>query len=240
MDIIKSQSESALLRGRGRRWSLFHRRRQRKSECTAEAELFDFNNNNSISTEMTDLVFLDADSSVRKGCLKKADTSKTEKKEKKSVSWDTFEIYSHEIILGDNPAVSSGPPVSIDWEAFDQQTLSIDDYEKHRANPRVRNEMILPRMVREDLLRNAGYSRGELKEVSEEIAVIRRQRSRSARDAVIKTKLQKLAKASLMRTGIPNLQTSRLATKETDRSLVMENLKLATRNRASKPIFANR
>jgi hypothetical protein len=42
-----------------------------------------------------------------------------------AVAWSTVEIHSHEVILGDHPSVSSGPPFTIEWTAFESVTVSV-------------------------------------------------------------------------------------------------------------------
>jgi hypothetical protein len=70
-----------------------------------------------------------------------------------SVSFSDVEVRSHEMILGDNPAVSKGPPLTIDWDAFETTMCSVDNYEDVRE-PTVRNysEMKMPAPVRFELL----------------------------------------------------------------------------------------
>jgi len=56
--------------------------------------------------------------------------------------------------LADHPSCSSGPPVTLDWEYNPRSVkLSIDEYEKVRGNRRGTFEMVLPKMVRQDMLK---------------------------------------------------------------------------------------
>lgn len=100
----------------------------------------------------------------------------------KRVHWSTVKIYSHSVLLGDNPSVSSGPPLTISWEPFDSKVLLIDDYDSHKQLNRTKREMLLPRSVREDWLRDQGYSRGQLKEAIADILQTQESRSKSAKD----------------------------------------------------------
>ena len=77
-----------------------------------------------------------------------------------SVSFSDVEVRSHEIILGDNPAVSKGPPLTIDWDAFKSTMCSVDKYEQDVREPtncnytyhEIAHEMKMPSPVRFDLL----------------------------------------------------------------------------------------
>jgi len=47
------------------------------------------------------------------------------------VRFDSVTIYSHDMILGDNPAVSQGAPVTLDWTHSRCQVVSVDEFEEH-------------------------------------------------------------------------------------------------------------
>lgn len=95
-----------------------------------------------------------------RSCLKSESSSMST--EKKSVSFDSVEINEHQVILGDNPSVSSGPPVTVAWESHESYTFSVDEYEESHPERRFKSNMLLPRRVREELLTKAGYSRSQL------------------------------------------------------------------------------
>jgi hypothetical protein len=98
------------------------------------------------------------------------------------VTWSTVEINSHEVILGDHPSVSNGPPFTIEWKAFESVKLTVTEYEE--CNPRHRSSeaMLIPKAVRENWLRNQGYSRRELEISTQEILKIKELRQSSAKD----------------------------------------------------------
>jgi hypothetical protein len=113
--------------------------------------------------------------------------------ESKSVRFDTVQVNSHAVILGNNPAVSAGLPVTIEWVAFETEVVSVEDYEGGKAVvARKRNEMIIPLHLREDMVRLAGYCRAEMLAVNVEMAKIRKNRAASARQAAGEEKWQKL------------------------------------------------
>jgi len=103
---------------------------------------------------------------------------------RRAVSFSTATLHSHQIVLGDNPAVTSGPPLALGWKAFESATVDLDEYEalKPSSSTRKKNEMLVPRSVREDMLKFAGFSRGEMNEVSQQMAKIRQQRADSSQD----------------------------------------------------------
>jgi hypothetical protein len=109
---------------------------------------------------------------------------------KKSLHWSTIDVYKHEARLGDNPCVSSGPPVTISWKAHDHQTFSLDEFESTRPQPRCKGKLLSSRTVRENTLFNAGYSWRELEEASLDAAVISQERAMSSRDGRLKGKLR--------------------------------------------------
>lgn len=70
-----------------------------------------------------------------------------------SLQFDKINIREYSRTVGDNPSCSSGPPVSISWEYNILGEIGLDEYESTRPPRRVQNQMILPRGMREDMLR---------------------------------------------------------------------------------------
>lgn len=113
----------------------------------------------------------------------------------KSVSFGDIQIHSHQFTLGDNPSVSSGPPVTVDWKAFESGTYDLDEYEQQKPDPRRKEAMILPRSIREEILRNEGFSRGELKEATGQVSKIQQHRLKSSKDGKLLRKFGKCLNA---------------------------------------------
>jgi hypothetical protein len=113
------------------------------------------------------------------------------RKTENSLSWGTIEIRTHVIELGDNPSVSSGPPVTLGWEKDDSCKLSLDDYEKSLGGRRSKRELVLPSEVREEWLRDLGYSREELKKAVSIARKIKIDRRSSSEDGKIWETLRK-------------------------------------------------
>jgi len=94
-----------------------------------------------------------------------ADEDEVKKNEKRcrSVSFSDLTIRSHAVVLGDNPGGTGGPPLTIEWGHFDSITMSIEEYERLRPQPRRRNmQMKIPSLTRTDMLRRNGFSRQEI------------------------------------------------------------------------------
>lgn len=82
---------------------------------------------------------------------------------KKSVSFKNLEIREYRRVLGDNPSCSAGPPMSIGWEhSLDDVIIAIDEYEEQNPYRRAPSELLLPRMVREKMLKEEGFTRKEM------------------------------------------------------------------------------
>ena len=113
---------------------------------------------------------------------------------KKSVSWSKIMINHHAIVLGDNPSVSSGPPVALGPEVLHMDSISVLDYEASRPPRREKYQMALPRMIREDMLKNEGYGRADFRDAEEEIRRIKKHRQASAA-ATLWEKLRNVAKS---------------------------------------------
>lgn len=108
--------------------------------------------------------------------LKKAQVSK-QCRNKRSISFGDIEVRSHEMILGDNPSVSKGPPVSISWEPFSFGAYTVDNYEADRGSlMRGYHEMKMPSTIRFDLLSKTTKT-SEMIKRTKEMTVLKRQRA---------------------------------------------------------------
>jgi len=78
-----------------------------------------------------------------------------ERKEKKKerINFKNIEIREYARTVGDNPSCSSGPPISISWEYLPSKVLPLEVYEETRPQRRSNIEMILPRDLRQRILR---------------------------------------------------------------------------------------
>jgi len=98
------------------------------------------------------------------------------------VSFDRVNVRSYPIVLGDNPSVSKGAPISIDWQHFRQDNSDIDKYEEARQDARrSKTQMRIPYGVRYDILENAGEHDKTVDDVVKEMDEIRKRRGLIAR-----------------------------------------------------------
>ena len=96
---------------------------------------------------------------------------------KLNVSFGDIEICSYEVILGDNPGVSGGPPLTIEWNPFQKSEYSVDEYERCKRKNATRNvdEMKMTSERRMNLL-SAKHSLREILQRTIQVANARRQR----------------------------------------------------------------
>jgi len=80
------------------------------------------------------------------------------------VAFSTVEVRQYERILGDNPGVSSGPPLSIGWNYYEDSTicLPVDEFEYYHGSCGDQSEMVLTRFERESILRDLGYGERDI------------------------------------------------------------------------------
>mmetsp|Transcript_24472 Transcript_24472/g.45236 ORF Transcript_24472/g.45236 Transcript_24472/m.45236 type:complete len:423 (-) Transcript_24472:71-1339(-) len=103
---------------------------------------------------------------------------------KRNVSFHRVEVRNYRLCPGDNPSVTTGVPLSLDW-SYDptlSSTQDFDDYESARGPRRTKADMRTTRSEREKRLRFEGYKRSELEE-----AAILAERAKSERNMTVRT-----------------------------------------------------
>jgi hypothetical protein len=120
---------------------------------------------------------------------------------KRNVSFSSIEVRSYGVILGDAPT-AKGPAISLDWkyDPADTRECMIDAYENevggafecphqddNPARPRIRrqkHELWMPPSHRQFLLmRELGYSRGEIEVAMKEARLASQRRAQTAKKA---------------------------------------------------------
>lgn len=117
------------------------------------------------------------------------------------VSFGTVVIREHRLCLGNNPACSSGPPTAIEWKTHRSLKLSVDEYEDliHTSTieRRSRKDLVMPRKVREEMLRRRGYSRKEILHATQENVRLQREHLKSRERYMVRKKVVGLVQGAL-------------------------------------------
>ena len=116
----------------------------------------------------------------------------------KEVRFGTVLVRDYEIILGDHPCCSFGPPLTIDWDYQEGEPLDVDSYEAENALSRLtreRGSMHLNYFARKYLLREH-YTEQDFKSAIKEINRIKMNRTITSKLAnyhdVVESACQKL------------------------------------------------
>jgi hypothetical protein len=110
------------------------------------------------------------DSSIVSCCCKKDS-------KKKSLRFTTIEIRKYDRTLGDNPAVSNGPPIQLDWTYSVLPVVTVDDYETNRLPRRPKRHLSLsPITRRNSMYYHFGYSHDEIDRAADSVKKIQKQR----------------------------------------------------------------
>jgi len=98
----------------------------------------------------------------------------------KRVSFDSVKLREYPYVLGCNPSVQSGYPLTLAWCPICEVTKSIDQFEQQHPP---RHELkSMPETEREAFLLEVGYTKEELEKVYEEVVAIQLSRKLHSRD----------------------------------------------------------
>lgn len=96
---------------------------------------------------------------------------------KKSVRFSNVVVREYPMILGDNPSVSHGPPVTISWKHSAEHLLELENHISMTPFPRRSvGQMAMPSFYRKDLLVEAGCSDVDMREATKQARLIKAQR----------------------------------------------------------------
>jgi hypothetical protein len=99
---------------------------------------------------------------------------------KRVVSFNCIEIREYSRCLGNNPATTHGPSLSIDWDYSETRSFGLEEYEKSRPPRRVTNQMLVPGYVRETIiLEQTDATKRQINVMNSEIKTIRHRRQLS-------------------------------------------------------------
>jgi hypothetical protein len=97
-----------------------------------------------------------------------------------SVQFDSVQVRLYAQTLGDNPAVSHGAPIQLDWSYEEEPDVDINIFEGDRR-PRKIRQMILSSYHRQNILMHRwNHSEKEVKDAKREVKKIKRQRFTTA------------------------------------------------------------
>jgi hypothetical protein len=140
---------------------------------------------------------------------------------KKSVQFKDIETRKYDRTLGDNPSVTDGCPIALDWTYTSLPAVSIDEYEMHRLPRRTRRHLALtPITRRNSMYYHFGYSHEEIDKCAEAVKKTKHQRCVTKKLSKNKEKTQEVLqtvtrrmKRTFSRAKIywdqPNVQASR-------------------------------
>mmetsp|Transcript_21971 Transcript_21971/g.39185 ORF Transcript_21971/g.39185 Transcript_21971/m.39185 type:complete len:198 (+) Transcript_21971:119-712(+) len=90
---------------------------------------------------------------------------------------DELHIAEYPIEIGDNPGCSCGAPITIGWTPIASYRTSLEEFDTSRHGlRRHKKELAIPAAVREDRLRNEGYTTTEIRKANVARAMSRQQR----------------------------------------------------------------
>lgn len=93
------------------------------------------------------------------------------------VHFNTVTVREYPVIPGDNPSVSAGPPLTLDWEAVNKFSISINKFERFRdGKRRSQSEMKMSPNVRISFLVEEHHSMQAIRKATKEASVGRNRR----------------------------------------------------------------
>lgn len=121
----------------------------------------------------------------------------------KSVSFSNVDIRDYSICPGDNPAVSRGVPLSLDWDYDPETSQDINQFEDDREGyRRVKDDLKLPSLQRVQILKHSGYSRGDINERVKEVEKAKDERISTRRKLEREDRVKKVKQKMLKALGI--------------------------------------
>lgn len=154
----------------------FHKRFSKKSilkDATQQARLKVRENSRNGSLPYTDQISNKLETEVSPEVS--SDTSNESKTSRgPRVKWNVLHVREYDITIGDNPCVSYGPPVSLDWCYMNLGTVDVEEYEKNREPRRTMRQMMMNYYYRKNLLMyTGGYTKAELEKAAKDVSKTR-------------------------------------------------------------------
>lgn len=138
------------------------------------------------------------------------------KKMRRNVSFNSVEVREHDVVLGDNPACSAGPPIQLGWDPGPVQKVCINKYEATRGPRRSQIEMRMGHKIRFKMLSGEGrYTMRTLNEATHRVQKERKERKKTKRQVQRRMKIEDFFASTKSLHGKFTLQG--LSLKERDR-----------------------
>ena len=103
----------------------------------------------------------------------------SDKKKEFRVKFDKVSFREYPICLGNNPSVSRGAPLTIDWEPMTHVDFDLVEFHDCKMPARGQAEMFLPKEERHRLVKSAGHSRKEIMKMVKDVNVSRLNRKKT-------------------------------------------------------------
>lgn len=115
---------------------------------------------------------------------------------RREVRFGSIERREYNRMVGDHPDVRVGPPITFSWEFGELPTITIEDFEKERANRSIKGLRKMSSITRKNMLRNVfEVSEEEILAAEKEVQKIRKQREHSSKQsstsAVVESSLRR-------------------------------------------------
>lgn len=96
------------------------------------------------------------------------------------IRFGSVSVHSHALTLGDNPSVSNGLPVTLEWKAVDSKAFDMEEYETTCRSPKRRKNCVrkFSTKNRQDILEESGFSRETFEQVAKDIMEIKESRAK--------------------------------------------------------------
>lgn len=129
------------------------------------------------------------------------DSPRSEPKERLgNVKFTTVQIHEHILMLGDNPAVSRGVPLTLAWERCSSRVYSVDEYEQRRQPKRRRNSLPLAYtpQQRETIAKLSGSSKKAIQFAGVRVKEIQQSREEAEFDSLKRGMWERIRQAPAM------------------------------------------
>lgn len=112
---------------------------------------------------------------------------------KVTIDFSSITIREHPVIPGENPGVSCGVPLTLDWEHDFEDKFDLDEFESNKTHKRRQVEMKIPASKRADMLRKNGFGWVDIQKSIKQANISRHKRKKT---------LEQLERQEKFRNGI--------------------------------------